>query len=60
METEQKTKYKRYAEAFKRSAVELWMVSGKSDTQVATELGIQVQNLQKWKAKFKALPAGAD
>ena len=25
---------------------------------VATELGIQVQNLHKWKQKFKALPAG--
>lgn len=58
MNTETKTKYKRYDEAFKRSAVEHWLVSGLSATQVATELGIQVQNLHKWKQKFKALPAG--
>ena len=52
------TKYKRYDEAFKRSAVEHWMVSGQSATQIARALGINVQNLHKWKQKFKALPAG--
>jgi transposase-like protein len=54
MNTEQKTKYKRYDEAFKRSAVEHWMVSGQSATQVAAELGIPVQNLHKWKGKVRA------
>ena len=58
MNTETKTRYKRYDEAFKRSAVEHWLISGLSATQVATELGINVQNLHKWKQKFKALPAG--
>ena len=58
MNTETKTKYKRYDEAFKRSAVEHWLISGLSATQVATELGINVQNLHQWKHKFKALPAG--
>jgi len=59
MNTEQtKTKHKRYDEAFKKSAVEHWLISGKSARQVATELGINVQNLPKWKQKFKALPAG--
>jgi transposase-like protein len=51
-------KYKRYDEAFKRSAVEHWMLSGRNATQIAGELGINVQNLHKWKQKFKALPAG--
>jgi putative transposase len=52
------SKHKRYDEAFKRSAVEHWMLSGQSATQIARELGINVQNLHKWKQKFKALPAG--
>jgi transposase-like protein len=51
-------KHKRYDEVFKRSAVEHWMVSGKSARRVAEELGIQAQNLHKWKQRFKALPAG--
>ena len=58
MSTETKAKHKRYDEAFKKSAVEHWLISGKSVRQVATELGFSVQNLPKWKAKFKALPAG--
>ena len=52
------TKHKRYDEAFKKSAVEHWLISGKSARQVAAELGINVQNLPKWKQKFKELPAG--
>ena len=51
-------KYKRYDEAFQRSTVAPWMLSGKSARQVAQELGLNVQSLQKWKQKFKALPAG--
>ena len=51
-------KYKRYDEAFQRSTVEHWMLSGRSARQVAQELGLNVQSLQKWKQKFKALPAG--
>ena len=58
MNTETKTKHKRYDEAFKKSAVEHWLISGKSARQIASELGINVQNLPKWKQKFKALPAG--
>ena len=58
MNTQAKPKYKRYDEAFKRSTVEHWMLSGKSARQVASELGINVQNLPKWKQKFKELPAG--
>jgi transposase len=51
-------KYKRYDEAFKRQAVEHWMLSGKSGRQIALELGINLQSLQNWKQQFKALPAG--
>jgi transposase len=58
MKPELKIKYRRYDEAFKRSAVEHWLVSGKPATHVAAELGINVQNLHKWKQKFKELPAG--
>ena len=52
------TKHKRYDETFKRSAVEHWLLSGQSATWIAEELGVNVQNLHKWKQKFKALPAG--
>ena len=52
------TKYKRYDEAFKRQAVEHWLVSGKSGRQIAGELGINEQSLKVWKQQFKQLPAG--
>ena len=59
MKTDQKaTKYKRYDDTFKHSAVEHWMLSGKSARSIAAELGINEQSLHKWKAPFKALPAG--
>ena len=51
-------KYKRYDEAFQRSTVEHWMISGQSARQIAAELGINVQSLQKWKQQFKAPPTG--
>lgn len=52
------TRYKRYAAAFKHSAVEHWLLSGKSARIIAAELGINEQSLHKWKQQFKALPAG--
>ena len=58
MNDKSKTKYKRYDEAFKRQAVEHWMVSGKSGRQIAGELGINEQSLKIWKQQFKQLPAG--
>lgn len=54
-----KTKYKRYDEAFKREAVEHWLVSGKSGRQIAGELGINEQSLKAWKQQFKQGPASA-
>ncbi|HEY1718013.1 MAG TPA: transposase, partial [Verrucomicrobiae bacterium] len=50
-------KHKRYDEAFKRSAVELWLGGGKSVQQIATELGVSDQSLKQWKKKLAALPA---
>ena len=52
------TKYKRYDAAFKHSAVEHWLLSGKSARIIAGELGINEQSLHKWKQQFKVLPAG--
>ncbi len=49
---------KRYDETFKRSAVEHWMLSGKSVRQIAAELGVNVQTLHAWEKRFKELPAG--
>jgi transposase-like protein len=50
-------KYKRYDEAFKRSAVDLWLQGGKSVEQIASELGISSQSLKLWKKQLAALPA---
>jgi transposase len=58
MNDQTKTKSKRYDEAFKRQAVEHWLVSGQSARQIASELGINEQSLKVWKQKFKLLPAG--
>lgn len=58
MNDKSKARYKRYDEAFKRQAVEHWMVSGKSGRQIASELGINEQSLKIWKQKFKQLPVG--
>jgi transposase len=51
---------KRYDEAFKRSAVAHWQSSGKSATQIASELGLNPQLLTQWKAHFgtTASPTG--
>jgi transposase len=51
------SKYKRYDEAFKRQAVEQWLLSGKSCRIVAGELGINSQTLHQWKQHYKGLPA---
>ena len=50
-------KHKRYDEAFKRSAVELWLQGGKSVQAIATELGISDQSLKQWKKQLAVLPA---
>lgn len=49
---------KRYDEAFKRSAVEMWLKSGKSAAEVAGELGINANTLQMWKQRMGVVPSG--
>jgi len=53
---------KRYEEAFKRQAVEHWLRSGKSGTQIAKELGISYPSLKEWKRRCggDAAPQRAD
>jgi transposase len=53
----QPSKYKRYDEAFKRSAVELWLQGGKTIEQIARELGISTQSLKQWRKQLATLPA---
>ena len=48
---------KRYDEAFKRSAVAHWQGSGKSATQVASELGLNPQSLKQWKLRLGGEPS---
>jgi transposase len=56
-ENDRPHKYKRYDEAFKRSAVELWLQGGKSVATIATELGISTQSLKQWRKQLATLPA---
>ena len=53
---------KRYDEAFKRQAVENWIRSGKSGTQIAGELGLSYPSLKEWKRRYHgdATPERAD
>ncbi len=53
---------KRYDEAFKRQAVENWLRSGKSSTQIARELGLSYPSLKEWKRRYwgDATPERAD
>jgi transposase len=56
-ENQERRKYKRYDEAFKRNAVELWLQGGQSVEQIARDLGISTQSLKQWKKQLAALPA---
>ena len=56
-QTQVPRKHKRYDESFKRAAVELWLQGGKSLQQIATELGVSDQSIQKWKKQLAGLPA---
>ena len=53
---------KKFDEAFKRQAVELWLSSGKAATEVAAELGFHAQRLSAWRrrnSKLKTPTCGA-
>ena len=39
---------KTYTKEFEESAVELYRSSGKSPTEIASELGIHLENLRRW------------
>lgn len=56
-ENPERRKYRRYDEAFKRSAVEMLLHGGKSVETIAAELGISTQSLKQWKKQLAALPA---
>lgn len=45
-------KRRKYGEDFKREAVNLLLSSGKTITEVAAELGIELYNLARWKNEF--------
>ena len=49
---------KKFDQAFKRQAVELWLNSGKAATEVAAELGIHAQRLSAWRKRFAPPPPG--
>jgi transposase-like protein len=51
---------KKFDKAFKQRAVELWLNSGKSATEVAAELGIDPQRLGAWKLRFGPPPPGGE
>jgi transposase len=50
----QRKPYKQYSREFKLEALRLAAVGDKPATQVARELGIRVNQLQKWKQQFEA------
>ena len=53
-----KTKYKRHDEAFKRQAVEHWLISGLPGRQIAAELGINEQSLKGLEAAVQGPASG--
>lgn len=50
---------RKFDQAFKRQAVELWASSGKSARQIAEELGIRMALLHRWKAELVSAPPPA-
>ena len=43
---------RKYDRSFKKEAVALWLNSGKSARQIASELGITESRLYSWRSKF--------
>ncbi len=46
-----------FTDEFKREAVALWEASGRTQTDVARELGIQPSLLRRWQVRVRAAPA---
>jgi transposase-like protein len=51
---------KKFDNAFKQRAVELWLSSGRTATAVAAELGIASQRLSVWRRRFAPPPPGGE
>jgi len=49
---------KKFDNTFKQRAVELWLSSGRSATEVAAELGFHAQRLSAWRRRFAPPPPG--
>jgi transposase-like protein len=49
---------RKFAESFKREALENWLNSGKSAEVIAQELGLKANRLYAWKKTFAPAPAG--
>ena len=55
---ETKQPRRKFDKAFKQRAVELWLSSGRTATEVAKELGFVSQRLYAWKERFAPPPPG--
>jgi transposase len=51
---------RKFDNAFKQRAVELWLNSGRAATEVAAELGIASQRLSAWRRRFAPPPPGGE
>ena len=51
---------RKFDAAFKQRAVELWLSSGRTATEVAAELGFKAQRLSAWRARFAPPPPGGE
>ena len=58
--TQPKRTRRKFDNAFKQRAVELWLSSGRSATEVAAELGIKSQRLSAWRERFGPPPPGGE
>jgi transposase-like protein len=56
---ESKRTRKKFDNAFKQRAVELWLSSGRTATEVAAELGFNAQRLSAWRGRWGAAPPSA-
>jgi transposase len=50
----------KFDKVFKQRAVELWLSSGRSATEVAAQLGFHPQRLSAWRERFAPLPPGGE
>lgn len=51
---------RKYDRSFKKEAVALWLNSGKSARQIASELGIPESRLHSWRSKFGPATPGKE